>query len=299
MKILLAGATGLIGQALSVCLEGKGHTIYRLVRNQSHKPNTIFWDPSNVNTSENNAMDVDVVINLAGANIGKRWNEKYKSEILDSRVQSTKWLVDYMLKCKHRPRVILNASAVGYYGDRGEEICTEGTSNGTGFLAEVCQEWENQLVKAKEAGIRTVSMRFGIVLSKNGGALAKMLVPFKLGLGGVLGSGAQYMSWISVEDVVKAIVWMMENENIQGAVNVTSPNPVPNREFTKVLAGVLHRPAIFPVPAFVLKLAFGTEMAEEMFLASTRAVPEKLLQSGFVFESPGLKEALESLRISK
>lgn len=276
-KILISGATGLVGSALVNYLKEQGHQIVTV----SHKESKIIPDD-----------EISAIINLSGANIGKRWTKQYMKEILDSRVTMTNKLVEAAIQMKTPPKVFLNASAIGYYGGRGDEICTDDTSKGHGFLSDVCQKWEAATIPASQAGIRVCCMRFGVILSPNGGALAKMLLPFKLGLGGVIGDGSQYMSWVALEDVVRAIDYLLKHENISGAINVTSPFPVTNEEFTKTLASLLHRPSFCKVPAFALKLILGKEMAKEMFLNSTRAIPQKLIESGFTFDFPHLHEAL-------
>lgn len=297
MRILIGGASGLIGTALQAYLKSHGHSVVRLVRGEKEKSaDTILWKP------EDNQIDIkklegfDVVINLAGTNIAdKRWNEKVKNSILSSRVNSTYTLAKAFRKLTKRPRIFINASAVGYYGNRGDIFCTEETSYGHGFLPKVCREWEEATDPARVIKIRTVILRFGVVLSPNGGALAKMLPAYRFGLGGILGSGNQYMSWISIEDLLAIILFTINNELIEGPINVVSPQSVTNQYFTKTLAKTLHRPAFLSVPAFVLRMIMGREMANEIFLNSTRVIPHKLLNAGYHFQHPNLEETLNYL----
>jgi len=235
------------------------------------------------------------VVHLAGENIAEgRWNSQKKGRILDSRVRGTKLLAEFFAASEHKPRIIVSASAVGVYGDRGEELVDETSGFGIGFLADVGRQWEGATASGIDAGIRVVNVRFGMVLSTAGGALKKMLLPFRMGLGGVIGSGKQYMSWVSIDDVVGMIQYVIENDSMRGPVNLVSPNPLSNREFTKTLGRVLHRPTIFPIPGFAVRIAFG-EMADELLLSSIRAVPKKLMDSGYKFRHPELREALEHL----
>ncbi|MBA3816876.1 MAG: TIGR01777 family protein [Parachlamydiaceae bacterium] len=302
LKILLSGSSGLIGTELQKFLKDKGHEITRLVRfknvqnsNQNSNKDVILWDPENSSYNSTDFEGFDVVINLAGENIADgRWNEIRKQTILDSRVKGTRLLAQIFSKLNRPPKVFVSASAVGFYGDRGDTICSEATSQGKGFLAEVCREWE-EVSKVFNSEIRTVNLRFGVILSPKGGALSKMLTPFKFGLGGVLGSGNQYISWIALDDVVSIINDVIENPALFGPINCVSPNPVTNREFTQILGEVLHRPTFLPLPAFVLNLILGSEMSDELLLNSTRVMPESLIKSGYHFILPELKPALREL----
>ncbi|MFZ2642343.1 MAG: TIGR01777 family oxidoreductase [Verrucomicrobiia bacterium] len=277
MNILLSGAGGLVGSALAPRLVAESHTLTRLSHSQP-------WPELAVH---------DAVVHLAGENISTgRWTPERKERIRDSRVQVTRRLCEAVAKLPQPPRVVICASAVGYYGNRGDEVLREESAPGAGFLAEVCRDWEAETKPAVDAGIRVVNLRFGIILCATGGALAKMLTPFRLGLGGVLGDGQQWMSWVALDDVVGVISNALANETLRGPVNVVAPQPVTNREFTKTLGRVLHRPAVCPAPAFALRLAFG-EMADALLLASQRAEPAKLLASGYPFRFPKLGDALQ------
>jgi uncharacterized protein (TIGR01777 family) len=238
---------------------------------------------------------IDGVVHLAGANIaGQRWSDSYKQEIRESRVKGTRLIAETLAKLTNKPRVLVCASAIGYYGDRGGEELTEDSPPGTGFLPEVCTAWENACQAARDAGIRTVNTRIGVVLSKDGGALKSMLLPFKLGLGGVVGNGGQYFSWMAIDDIVNALQFVLTNESQTGPVNLVSPQTVTNREFTKTLGRVLGRPTFFPMPAFAARLAFG-EMADELLLSSTRVVPRKLQSAGFAYSYSQLELTLQHL----
>jgi uncharacterized protein (TIGR01777 family) len=237
----------------------------------------------------------DAVVNLAGENIAVKWTEDQKQKILQSRIESTKTLVNALIRLKRPPNILINASAIGYYGNRGDEVCNEESSPGQGFLAEVCQQWEEAAHPAEEKGIRVVLLRIGIVLSPDGGALAKMLPVFKFGAGGKFGSGEQYMSWIAIDDLVGIILFTLNQENLKGPVNAVAPEPVRNVDFVKILGKTLNRPEILPVPETALKLLAGKEMAEEMLLSSTYVEPKKLLQSGYSFIYPNLEKALNYL----
>lgn len=298
MKILLSGSSGLVGSAFQEFLKGKEHTIVRLVRHkQGQDDHTILWDSQKHFVDGQSLEGFDAVVHLSGENIaGGRWNEALKQKILDSRVKSTQLLSQTFSTLNHPPRVFVSASAVGFYGNCGDMVCTEKTECGIGFLADVCRQWEEAANLAGSIGIRTVNLRFGVILSAKGGVLAKMLTPFKFGLGGMLGSGNQYMSWIAIDDVVAIILQAIENSSLTGPINVVAPNPVTNRQFTKTLGEVLHRPTIMTVPAFVLRFLLGREMADEMLLSSVRAMPECLLNSGYHFIYPNLNEALQCIR---
>lgn len=295
MKILVSGSTGFVGSRLVPFLREKGHNVTRLVRSRSEKGgDSVYWDPSGGIIESGGLEGHDAVIHLAGENIAGRWTEEKKARIMDSRVRGTALLVKALIGLNKQPEVIVAASGAGYYGDRGDEILTEESGAGRGFLAEVSVKWEDALVPASGAGIRVAIMRTGMVLSPEGGALEKMLLPFKLGLGGRIGSGEQYWSWITLQDMVRGIYHILTDRALEGPVNMTAPNPVTNREFTEALAGALGRPAFLPVPAFVARGIFG-EMADELMLASTRVIPARLEKSGFRFESPELGKAFDRM----
>src|SRR5579884_583551 len=291
MRVLISGASGLIGSSLARELAYRGAGVFRLVRRRPEDAREVALPPQGHPAQ---FEDFTAVIHLAGANIAAhRWTEAYKREIAESRIQPTAKLAHVLAGLKRPPQVFLCASAIGIYGDRGEEVLTEDSPAGTGFLAETCRAWEAAAQPARDAGIRTAHMRFGVVLAPKGGALDKILPVFQLGAGGRLGSGKQWMSWISLQDAISAIAFLMEKETISGPVNVVAPAPVTNAEFTQLLARMLHRPAIFPVPAFALRVALG-QMAEEGLLASARVIPQKLQQAGFRFEHPQLADALSA-----
>ena len=300
MKILVAGSTGLVGTALVSALARDGNTVCRLVRPQSKSTASskdgfdVAWNPA---TGELGGAGVgaDAVVNLAGASIAEgRWTKEQKSLLRTSRIDTTRALVNALAKMSARPRVLVSASAIGYYGDRGEELLTEDSKAGTDFLAGLAQEWEAEARKAEALGIRVVLARFGIILAKHGGALAKMLLPFKLGAGGKLGSGEQWMSWIPLDDVVGILKFALENSAVRGPVNVVAPQAVQNAEFTKVLAKAMHRPAIFPAPAFALRLALG-EMADALLLSSQRVRPVVLEKLGYQFLHSELSATLNAV----
>src|SRR5947207_4913333 len=291
MKLLLTGSSGLIGSALMPALRVDGHTIVRLVRGSPGR-DAARWNPDEGVIDRGALADVDAVIHLAGESIASgRWTPARKARILDSRVQGTGLLAHALSTLEHKPRIFLSASAVGFYGDRGDAVLDETSPQGRGFLADVCADWEDATRPAADAGIRVVTMRTGVVLSGAGGALQKILTPFRLGVGGVLGAGTQYMSWIAVDDVVGAIQHLLVAAPGAGPINLVAPNPVTNRAFTKTLGNVLSRPTLLGVPGFALRLALG-EMADEMVLTSTRAHPALLLASGYRFRYPDLEDAL-------
>lgn len=293
MNILVSGSTGLIGSALVSSLDKEGHTVKRLVRKQTTSENEIFWDPgSKMDSSKLEGFDA--VVHLAGESITGRWNEEKKAKIRNSRVEGTKSLAQGLASTSNPPKVFVCASAIGYYGDRGNELLKEDSPPGNSFLAEACREWEAAAAPASDKGIRVVNTRFGIVLSDKGGAIKQMLTPFKMGLGGKVGSGKQFYSWIAIDDVVATIKHALQNETLQGPVNVVSPNPVTNEEFTRILAKVLCRPALFPMPTFVVKKVFG-EMADALLLASAKVEPAKLLESHYPFRYPELEGALHNI----
>jgi uncharacterized protein (TIGR01777 family) len=292
-RILVSGISGPIGMALLPTLRQRGYAVTRLARGNAAGPDQIAWDPSQP-LSPQSVSGFDAVIHLAGESIVGRWTDDKKKKIRDSRVQGTRHLAEALAKAPRRPRVFLSGSAIGYYGDRGDEILREDSASGTGFLADVCREWESAAQPAADAGIRTVHLRTGVVLSAAGGALPKMLGPFKMGVGGKIGSGRQWWSWIDVNDLVGAIHHILKTDLLQGPVNLAAPKPVTNAEFTRTLAAVLHRPAIFPMPAFAARLALG-QMADELLLASQRVEPSKLVRSGYPFQHAELRTALAGI----
>ena len=295
MKILITGASGLIGKELSKALTAKGYEILAATRKTSGKPNEIDWDTETGFADEDlpQLENLHAIIHLAGENVSGRWTDEKKRKIMDSRVNGTRSVVETIAKLENKPKVFLSGSATGIYGDRADETMTETSAAGDTFLAEVVKNWEAEAVKAEKSGVHVVLLRTGIVLAKDGGALAQMLTPFKFGLGGTIGSGKQWMSWISLEDEIRAIIFALENENIKGAVNLVAPHPATNEHFTDTLGAVVHRPTILPLPAFAVNLAFG-EMGDALLLDSTRVAPTKLQEHGFEFKYPELKPALEA-----
>lgn len=292
MKILVVGASGLVGTALVPRLISEGHEVLRLTRSTPRDAQDISWNPERGELPPARLEGVDAVIHLAGENIaGARWTDAVKARIRSSRVNGTRLLSETLAQLQRPPQSLICASAIGYYGDRGSEPLTEESGPGTGFLADVCREWEAACEPARQAGIRVVNLRIGVVLSPRGGALQKMLTPFKLGGGGVIGSGKQYWSWIALEDVVGALLHCLTHTELVGPVNGTAPNPSTNYEFTKTLGAVLKRPTIFPVPAFAARLALG-QMANDLLLASSRVLPKQLQNTGYEFRCPTLMEAL-------
>lgn len=288
-RILVSGSSGPIGAALLPALNATGYEVSRLVRGPALGERQISWDPLKPATPES-VSGFEAVIHLAGETIVGRWTAAKKARIRDSRVLGTSNLAAALAKAPYPPRTLITASAIGYYGDRGDKVLREDSPLGQGFLAEVCRGWEAATHSATSAGIRTLHMRFGMVLSAAGGALPKMLLPFRLGLGGRMGNGRQWWSWIAVQDIAGAVLYLLKSE-VSGVVNLVSPKPVTNAEFTRTLGVVLSRPAIFPMPAFAARLAFG-EMADELLLASQRVEPGKLLASGYMFRYPELETAL-------
>ena len=288
-RILVSGASGTIGSVLVPSLKAAGHAVIRLTRGAGVSGDSVRWDPAQPLPPESVA-GFDAVIHLAGESIVGRWTEAKKRRILDSRSQGTRHLAEALARTSPRPQVFISASAIGYYGNRGDESLREDSSLGQGFAAEICREWEAATRPASEAGMRTLQLRIGVVLSPTGGALPKMLPPFRLGLGGRMGSGRQWWSWIQVDDLVGAIHHLLKSD-LRGPVNVVSPNPVTNAEFTRTLAAAIHRPAIFPMPAFAVRLIFG-QMGNELWLASQRVSPAKLVESGYRFQFPELGAAI-------
>lgn len=293
MRVLITGASGLIGSALQKRFAGKGWETLLATRHEPKAPNEIQWSIEDGFVDPERLEGLDAVVHLAGESVnGLRWTDDKKKAIRDSRVFGTRNLVAALSKLKDRPKVLVSASAIGFYGERGDEEVSESSIAGIGFLSEVSKEWESEARRAEDAGIRTVLLRTGIVLSKDGGALGTMLTPFKLGVGGVIGSGKQWMSWISLDDHIRVIEYVIEHDNIRGAVNAASPHPVTNEEFTKTMGDVLYRPTFLPLPQFVVSMALG-EMGDELLLTSTKVMPKRLEDAGFEFEYPALKPALE------
>src|SRR5271165_554530 len=294
MRVLIRGASGLIGQALTRALTARGHEPVALVR-RAPREGEVQWSPGEPLDPEKLA-GCDAVVHLAGKNIAGYWTEKFKQEVRDSRVRGTQTLANAAAgsyRQSGQPRVFLSASAIGYYGDRGDELLTEESGPGQGFLAELAQQWEAATGPARDAGIRVVNLRIGVVLARGGGALQPMLLPFRLGLGGRIGSGKQYWSWISLEDVVGAILFALQNESLSGPVSVVSPEPARNEEFVRALGEQLNRPTIFPLPAFVVRTLLG-EMGDAALLGSARVEPAKLKAAGYQFRYPRLKDALRA-----
>lgn len=293
-RVAVSGAAGLIGSALVRRLVAAGYRVSPLVR-RTPKAGEIGWDPEAGRLDPRDLQGVDAIVHLAGENIGTRWTGARKAKIVTSRVNGTRLLSETAGQLAHPPRVMISASAVGIYGNRGDEILTEQSPLGEAhdFLVSTGRQWEAAADPARAAGIRVVHPRFGLVLSRAGGALGRMLLPFRLGLGGRLGPGSQWMSWVSIDDAVSALILLMVNE-AAGPVNVTSPDPVRNREFTNTLGRVLSRPTVLPVPSLGLRLVFG-EMADATLLASTRVVPKRLLELGFQFQHPALEPALRDV----
>lgn len=294
-RILVSGASGLIGSALASFLSTGGHTVYRLARNSSRFDKcTILW-PATANLADDIGLEgFDAVVHLAGESIAGRWTDAKKQRIRDSRILGTRKLCQMLSHLKDPPQTLICASAIGFYGNRGDEILTEQSAPGDDFLATTCQDWERESHIAEKAGIRVVHLRFGVVLTPAGGALAQMLTPFRLGIGGVIGNGSQYVSWISLDDVLGAILHALMTGDLQGPVNVVSPNPVTNRELSKTLGTILHRPACFPLPSAVVNILFG-EMGNALLLSSARVSPARLLETGYSFRHPTLHTALQHL----
>jgi hypothetical protein len=299
MNILVSGSTGLVGSELVPFLATKGHKVTRLKRSKPGSESKIreaeaYWNPDSNKVDISSLEGHEAVVHLAGENIGGIWTDEKKNKIRKSRVNGTRLLSKSLSGLVKPPKVLVCASAIGYYGDRGDEVLTEESKSGEGFLAEVSREWEAAAEPAVQKGIRVVHLRFGLVLSPKGGALKTMLFPFRMGVGGTIGSGKQYLSWVAIDDVVGAVYHAITNESLKGPVSVVAPNPVTNREFTKTLGRVLGRPTLLPVPAFALRL-IAREMADEMLLASTRVQPRALLSTGYQFRYPELEGALRHL----
>lgn len=294
MNILITGSTGLIGTNLSAFLAQKNHRIIHMVRKTPVSENQIFWDPNTAKLDAGSLEGIDAVVHLAGESItGGRWTAEKKLRIRESRIRGTRLLSESMANLSAPPKVLISTSAIGYYGDRGEERLYEDSRAGTGFLADVCREWENATEPASAKGIRVVTLRFGIVISARGGALSQMLPVFRTGFGGKTGSGRQYMSWIALEDLTRIVEFAIQDESLQGPVNAVSPNPVSNRIFAKTLGRVLRRPSIFTLPRFAARIAFG-EMADALLLASARVIPNRLTEAKYPFRFSDLEAALRN-----
>ncbi len=293
MRIAITGAGGMIGSALRVRLTGDGHEVIRVGRYNGAHPPDVRWSIPHAQLNPIPLEDLDAVVHLAGEPIVGKWTHAKKRAIRDSRVEGTHLLAATLAGLCRKPKVLISASAIGYYGDRGDAVMDESSAIGEGFLPEVSRDWEAAALPATKAGIRVVQPRLGVVLAKSGGALKKMLPIFKLGLGGPFGSGAHWMSWIGLDDTVGAILHLIHNESVAGPVNLVAPQPVTNRAFTRTLASVLHRPAVFPAPRFAVRMAFG-ELADEALFASQRVEPGVLKQSGYTFAHPTLESALRS-----
>ena len=295
-KILISGFSGLIGSAIISHLESKGHNVVRLVRSlpKHDQHNTISWNIERKEIPLELLENFDAVIHLAGANIADhRWTPQHKKNILNSRVESTQLLASALMKLKHPPKVFFCASAIGYYGNHNpEKIIDENHPVGHDFLADVCRRWEEATQPAQKTGIRVVNLRFRVVLSPKGGALAKMLPIFKLGLGGPLGSGQQVMSWIALEEIPRILSFLLETEDISGPINCVAPQPVSNKGFTKILGQVVHRPTFFPAPSFGIRLLLG-EMADALLLGGALVIPKKLIDANYQFNYPDLRSALK------
>jgi len=293
VNILVTGATGFVGSTLVKHLEGKGHEIVRLHRGM-REPGGCGWNPERGEIDIGAAGSIDAVVHLAGENIAaRRWTPAQKDRIRHSRVNGTRLLAETIAALKDPPRVFVSASAIGVYGDRGEETLTEASAPGIGFLPDLCTAWEAATQPAEAAGVRVVHARVGIVLGAAGGALKNMLTPFKVGVGGKLGNGRQFMSWVTLQDLVRMVVFAVDNASLSGPVNMVSPGIVTNAAFTRALGRVIRRPVIFPMPVFAARMAFG-EMANALLLASARVSPAKLLEAGFLFEHTEIEGALRA-----
>jgi len=294
-NILITGASGFVGTYLTEFLTDKGYNVIILSRSvKNTKASIAHWDPESGEIDIDALQNLGAVVHLAGESITGRWTDHKKEQIENSRVLGTKLLSESIASLNKKPEVLISASAIGIYGNRDDEILDEASSPGGGFLADVGVKWEEATSSAKDAGIRVCNLRIGLVLGQDGGALEKMLAPFKFGLGGRIGDGTQYWSWIAVDDLIQIIYYLLKNENVEGPVNAVSPNPVTNNQFTKALGRTLNRPTIFPLPAFAARGLLG-EMADETMLSSTRVIPQKLLDSGFKFKYTDLNEALSGI----
>ncbi len=294
MRILISGSRGFVGSSLMPVLDADGHRLARLVRAESTAANAIAWNPETGHVDREALEGLDAVVHLAGEPIATRWTSAKKARIRASRVDGTRMLSDVLASLRTPPRAMVCASAIGYYGSRGDEVLTEDSPPGDGFLAELCQQWERAAEPAIQRGIRVVHLRIGVVLSTDGGALGKILPIFRMGMGGRVGNGRQYWSWIAMEDLIGAMRHVLVTDTLRGAVNAVTPNPATNKHFTKALGRALKRPTLFPLPAFAARLMLG-EMAEELLLSSARVHPGKLLMNGFTFRYPELDTALQHL----
>jgi uncharacterized protein (TIGR01777 family) len=295
MKILITGSHGLVGKTLISELVKDGHEIVSLVRHKSEGASEIEWHPNQRSIDSERVSGFDVVVHLAGESIASgRWTDEKKRKIRESRVDGTTLLSRALAQSSKAPAAFISASAIGYYGNRADELLNEKSAPGNDFLAEVCVAWERATGEAEARGVRTVHARFGIILDQEGGALAKMLTPFRMGVGGRIGDGKQWMSWIALVDVIKGLKFVIENESIAGPVNFVAPNPVTNGEFTKTLGDALSRPTLFPMPSFAVRLAFG-EMADALLLSSAKVEPKRLQESGYRFEFENLQPALAAI----
>lgn len=296
VRVAISGASGLIGTALSTALRRRGDDVFRLTRTGVTGGNDISWDPEGGRIDAPALEGLDAVVHLAGEGIGeRRWTAEQKWRIRESRTRGTAVLAGAIASREHKPSVFVSGSAVGYYGNRGDDVLTEADTPGDDFLAEVCRAWEAETQPAIDAGVRTVHIRTGIVLAKHGGALKRLVLPFKLGLGGRVGSGRQWMSWVTLDDEVRAIMHALDTASLAGPVNVTAPTPVTNEEFTKTLGAVLHRPTVLPTPLFPLELRYSAELVEALLLVSQRVLPARLEASGFTFSQPTLDGALRRI----
>jgi uncharacterized protein (TIGR01777 family) len=295
MKILVSGSHGLVGSALVSSLRSDGHEVFGLVRHAPHSESEVEWYPERGSLALARLEGMDAVVHLAGESIAEgRWNDEKKQRIRESRVKGTTVLSEALSNLKHPPKTLISASAIGYYGNRGDLILTEQSAPGNDFLAGVCVEWERATEAASAQGIRVVLARFGIILSADGGALKKMLPPFRMGVGGRVGSGKQWMSWIALDDVIAGLTFTLTTESLSGPVNFVAPNPVRNAEFTKALGKALARPTFFPIPEFGVRLAFG-EMADALLLSSQRVQPAQLVGAGYQFKAAELAPALSEI----
>jgi uncharacterized protein (TIGR01777 family) len=296
VEVVVSGASGLIGSALVNSLRSDGHRVRRLRRGGVTGDDDIGWDPQEGRIDAPALEGVDAVVHLAGEGIGeKRWTDEQKARIRDSRVRGTAVLAAAVASRENKPRVFVSSSAIGYYGDRGDEVLTEKSDPGDDYLAKVCREWEAETQPASDAGVRTVVARSGIVLAKHGGALQRMLLPFKLGVGGKQGPGTQWMSWIALDDEIGALRAAIDDDRLRGPVNLTAPNPMRNKDFADMLGRVLHRPTVLTTPLLPLKLRFGAELVETLLLVSQRVEPARLNEVGFSFTYPDLESALDAL----
>ena len=295
MKVAVTGSSGFIGTALVRALEARGHTIVRVVRRRASGESSVVWDPERGVLDAKSLQGIDAAVNLAGESIGsRRWSERQKAKILNSREKTTTLLAQTLAQLAPRPRALLNASAMGYYGDRGDDVLTEEEPSGEGFLAFVCRRWEAATAAAGDAGIRVAHIRTGLPLDPSGGLMKRILLPFRLGVGGRLASGRQWMSWVSLADEIGAMLHILEHDDAHGAFNVAAPDPVRNEEFTRVLARVLHRPALIPIPKALIAIPFGRELTDDL-LSSIRLSPARLEASGYRFEARELEPALRAM----